>query len=107
MNSAFLTMAFSAGLDSAIVNPRNGPIMDAYFSSRVLLNKDIRAEEYIDRYRDKGGEGAGKEPAKAKPKKELGIRDKLANAIVEGDEEHIVALIEEALGGGLEPMACK
>jgi 5-methyltetrahydrofolate--homocysteine methyltransferase len=101
LNSAFLTMAFAAGLDSAIVNPGNSQIMNAYFSSRVLLNKDPRAEDYIERYRDSGDV---KETKKAKPKKKLSIREKLANAVVEGDEEHIVALIEEALAEGIEPM---
>ena len=103
LNAAFLTMAFAVGLDSAIVNPRNSPIMDAYFSSRVLLNNDPRAEAYIERYRDKGDDRG--ESKKAKPKKKLSIRDKLANAVVEGDEEHIVSLIEAALAEGIEPMA--
>ena len=103
LNSAFLTMAFAAGLDSAIVNPKNTSIMDAFFSSRVLLNKDARAEGYVERYRDKGTEIEGAK-AKKKPAKELGIREKLAAAVIEGDEEHIVALIEEALGDGLPPM---
>jgi 5-methyltetrahydrofolate--homocysteine methyltransferase len=103
LNSAFLTMAFAAGLDCAIVNPRNASIMDAFYSSRVLLNKDARAEQYVERYRDKGTE-KDQEKVIKKPVKELGIREKLAAAVIEGDEEHIVALIEEALSDGISPM---
>ncbi len=104
VNSNFLTMAFAAGLDSAIINPKNEAMMDSYYSSLVLLNKDPNAEAYINRYRLKDtGEAAEKKPARDSGKP-IDIKEKIALAVVEGDEDHIVALVEEALASGLAPL---
>ena len=54
-----------------------------------------------------GGGGAGGPATATKGKKKDApkeIRQRLSLAIVEGDEEHVVALVEEALKEGLDPM---
>jgi 5-methyltetrahydrofolate--homocysteine methyltransferase len=105
INSNFLTMAIEAGLDAAIINPNNKAMMDAYHASLVLMNRDLRAERYIKRHQ------ALTESASAAPPKEAaatcapaGIGEKLKQGIINGDEENITALVEEALKEGWEPL---
>ena len=105
INSNFLTMAIEAGLDAAIINPNNKAMMDAYHASLVLLNRDLRAERYIKRHQ------ALTEAAPAVAPKDAsgscapaGIGERLKSAIINGDEENITALVEEALKEGWEPL---
>jgi 5-methyltetrahydrofolate--homocysteine methyltransferase len=100
INTQFLSMAMAAGLDSAIVNPTNDTIMDAYHASLVLVNRDKRAEGYIKRARKE----PIKETKEIPEKKPKGIKQRLAQAVVEGDEDNIVSLVEEAMGEGLDPI---
>ena len=102
INAGFLTMALSAGLDCAIINPKNTEMMDAYHASLVLTGKDLRAERFIKRFHV---ESAVKEaPAAEERKTPEGIRDRLRKAIIEGDEENVTALVEQALKEGLDPL---
>jgi 5-methyltetrahydrofolate--homocysteine methyltransferase len=103
INSNFLSMAITAGLDSAIINPTDETIMDAYHASLVLINRDKRAEGYINRFRKRVKEPVEetKEILEEKPK---GIRERLSLAVVKGDEENIIPLVEEAIGEGLDPI---
>lgn len=103
INGSFLTMAIAAGLDSAIINPSNKVIMDAYHSSLVLLNKDIRAERYIHRFQSSAG-AAITAPPQTEERESEDIGSRLARGIVDGDQEHIVALVEEALKDGWSPV---
>ncbi|NIQ97479.1 MAG: hypothetical protein GWN87_27360, partial [Desulfuromonadales bacterium] len=50
LSSVFFAMALEAGLGAAIVNPKDGRMMDAFRGAMVLLGKDVRAEEYIAHY---------------------------------------------------------
>jgi len=104
INATFLAMAIEAGLDAAIINPNNNAMMDAYCAALVLVEKDARAERYIERYRSSAAAvPASEAPKDAAPAPE-GIGPRIARAVVEGDSEHIVALVEEALKEGLKPM---
>ncbi|MFQ5442473.1 MAG: homocysteine S-methyltransferase family protein [Thermodesulfobacteriota bacterium] len=110
INANFLSMAISAGLDSAIINPKNASMMDAYHSALVLTGKDTRAERFIEYTKTRPATTSAKPAEKAAPggaaKREIkDIRDRLKYAIVDGDEENIVGLVEEALSEGLDPMA--
>ncbi len=104
INSTFLTMALAAGLDCAIINPNNRAMMDAYHASLVLLNKDLRAERYIKRHQAMAVPETAAASGKPEEKKVLGTGDKLRKAIIEGDEENIVALVETALAEGWDPI---
>ena len=100
LSSAFFAMALEAGLSAAIINPKDERMMDAFRAAMVLLGKDERAEEYIAVY---GGQHA----APAVPRgegPEPGIRELLGFAIIEGDRDGILALVERALGEGLSPL---
>jgi len=94
-------MAMEAGLDAAIINPHNSLMMDAYHAALVLTGRDSRAERFIKKY-GQGARGKGQETAvKEEPKT---IKEKLKQAIIDGDEEGIAALVEEALKEGWEPL---
>lgn len=101
INSSFLSMAFAAGLDMAIINPYNEMVMDAYYASMLLKGFDPGAERYIKRY-SLQVEVKGLEPkTKEEPKT---IEERLKKAIIDGDKEGIGGLVEEALRAGLEPL---
>jgi 5-methyltetrahydrofolate--homocysteine methyltransferase len=98
LSSAFFTMALEAGLGAAIINPKDERMMDAYRSAMVLLGKDLRAERYVAAYG--GARAAAPAPAVSA---QAPVRERLAAAIIGGDKEGVVALVEEALAEGLSP----
>ncbi len=100
ISSAFFAMAMEAGLDAAIVNPKEPAMMDAWRSSMVLLNRDPNAAAYIEAY--KGAVARQAEPQAQEPPQD--IRGRLARAVIDGDVENIVALVETALAEGLSPL---
>jgi len=100
ISSTFFAMAMEAGLDAAIINPKEKAMMDAWRSAQVLLNRDPQSSGYIAAY-------AGQQASVTTPAatdQPLAIRDLLSLAIINGDREGIVALIEQALAEGLSPM---
>ena len=101
INQAYLLMALGYGLDAAMVNPYNEDIVKAIDAGAVLTGRDKRAEDYIQSHRKKAGAEVKKPAASA----DLPIEKKLFNAVVEGNKENIVFLIEEALNAGMDPMA--
>jgi 5-methyltetrahydrofolate--homocysteine methyltransferase len=101
VSGAFFAMAMEAGLDAAIVNPREESMMDAYRASMVLLNRDLNATAYIDAYKGVTPPSLGPTPSEEQP---LEIRGRLARAIIDGDRENIVGLVEEGLKEGLTPL---
>jgi 5-methyltetrahydrofolate--homocysteine methyltransferase len=100
ISSAFFAMAMEAGLDAAIINPKEGTMMDAFRSAMVLLNRDPKATAYIAAYQGT----AATAPVEQSPERELDTRGRLTAAIVNGDSENIVPLVEEALREGLSPL---
>ena len=99
ISSTFFSMAIYAGLTAAIVNPKEAPMMAAWRSAMVLLGRDPNAGSYIEAYKGVSAEL----PAAAVAAPE-GIRGRLAKAVVEGELEGVVAMVEEALAEGLTPM---
>ncbi|WP_041262513.1 homocysteine S-methyltransferase family protein [Citrifermentans bemidjiense] len=111
ISSTFFSLAMAAGLTSAIVNVKEAPMMAAWRSSMVLLEKDVNAACYIEAYKGQAV-GATVEPAAAagatgtrvaavEPE---GVRGRLAKAVINGEADNVVALVEEALAEGLTPM---
>ncbi len=101
ISSTFFAMALEAGLDAAIINPKEQAMMDVWRSAMVLLQKDPRAAGYIEAYRDKPAEGSRQEPAADLPRD---IRGLLARAVIDGDRDNVAALVEQALKEGLTPL---
>jgi 5-methyltetrahydrofolate--homocysteine methyltransferase len=98
LSSVFFAMALEAGLSAAIINPLEERMMDAYRAAMVLLGKDVRAESYIAAYSDIVTAPAATDSTAAP----AGIRERLAAAIIEGDKDGVIALVEQALGEGLD-----
>ena len=101
ISSAFFAMAIEAGLDAAIINPKDKPMMDAWRSAMVLLNRDQQAAAYIEAYRGEQASATVQQPMAGQP---LTIRERLSQAVICGDRDGIVALVEEALQDGLAPL---
>jgi len=101
ISSAFFAMAMEAGLDAAIINPKDRGMMDTWRSAMVLLNRDHQAAVYIEAYRGEQGPATVQAAASDIP---LSIRERLARAVIDGDRDGIVPLVEEALREGLVPM---
>jgi 5-methyltetrahydrofolate--homocysteine methyltransferase len=101
ISSAFFAMAMEAGLDAAIINPKEEAMMAAWRSAMVLLNRDANAAAYIEAYKGAPEAGGGEPPSVEQPQE---IRGRLARAIIDGDRENINALVEEGLKEGLTPL---
>ncbi len=107
LSSVFFAMALEAGLKAAIINPKDARMMDAYRAAVLLLGQDPHAEEYIAVYgKPEGGELKVPVTERSVPGAPLpGIRERLAMAVIAGEREGIVALVDEAMGAGLGAMA--
>ena len=134
LNSAYLAMAWSAGLDLPIINPFDERMMDTCRAAAVLLGKDINSAEYIEKYKDYKAPTneaplrhalcsscnipsllqAGSIAVTAAPVavtetaplvEEDNIQAKIKKAVLQGDKENIDALIDQALHNvKLEPL---
>ena len=102
ISSAFFAMAVEAGLSAAIINPKEGRMMDAYRAAMVLLGKDLRAAGYVAAYQNQPSAAA---VGPLTPEAPVAVRERLGRAVIQGDKEGIVALVEEALADGLSPLA--
>lgn len=100
ISSTFFAMAMEAGLDAAIINPKEKAMIDAWRSAQVLLNRDPQAGAYIAAYAGQQADAA----VPAATGQALGVRELLARAIITGDREGVLPLIEQALAEGLSPM---
>ncbi|HET6418593.1 MAG TPA: homocysteine S-methyltransferase family protein [Geobacteraceae bacterium] len=101
ISSTFFAMALAAGLDAAIINPREQVMMDAWRSAMVLLNKDERAARYIESVMKDTSPAAGEQQATPPV---LDTKGLLAKAVIDGDLENIVSLVEAALREGMTPL---
>ena len=87
-------------------------MMTAWRSSMVLLGKDVNAAGYIEAYRGQVVTGssqpaaaaAGSTAAVEAAAEPEGIRGRLSRAVINGELEAVVPLVEEALAEGLSPM---
>ena len=100
ISSTFFAMAMEAGLDAAIINPKDKPMMDAWRSAMVLLNRDHQAAAYIEAYRD---QQAGEVQSAPLAGTAMTILEQLSQAVISGDRDGIVALVEVALAEGFAP----
>ncbi|GFE56454.1 homocysteine S-methyltransferase family protein [Geobacter sp. AOG1] len=100
ISSSFFAMAMAAGLDAAIVNPKEQAMLDAWRSTMVLLNRDPNAAAYIDAY--KGAVAAAADLPVADAPRD--IRSLISRAVIDGERETIIGLVERAFAEGLTPL---
>jgi len=60
VNSAFLTMAISAGMTSAITSPLHEEVMQAVLGADVMMGNDPDCKNWIRKYRTPSPEGEGR-----------------------------------------------
>lgn len=99
LSATFFAMALEAGLKSAIINPKDDRMMDTFRAAQVLLCQDQRAADYIACY---AGQRAAEGPVPKASSQEDGILQRLTGAIVNGDQDGVVSLVDEALSEGIE-----
>jgi len=97
LNSTFFKMAAECGLDIAICNPGLDWTIDDEYARNLLNNKDINAKEYVKKY-------SSFQKVTAKNSDELSTEDKLFNAILNGDKDYIVDLVDELLKQNVSPL---
>ncbi|PKN44571.1 MAG: 5-methyltetrahydrofolate--homocysteine methyltransferase [Deltaproteobacteria bacterium HGW-Deltaproteobacteria-17] len=94
VDAAFLAMAQAAGLTMAIANPGSEELLHIKRAGDVLLLKDRDAAAYIRHFTHQP-----QQPATAAA---LSPGQKVREAILDGNREGIIALVEAALTAGLE-----
>jgi len=92
VNSAFLSMALKAGLDMAIINPTDKAVMNTFKSSSSATGKDINFSEYIKLQTVQRKKRRGQAITS--------IDNMLYYAIIDGSEDSIIPLVEDALKKG-------
>jgi 5-methyltetrahydrofolate--homocysteine methyltransferase len=97
VNAAFLGMALGRGLNMAIANPAAPLLGDLIAAADVLNGRDRKMTAYLGKY----GAADGGRPAKA-PDVPLSREEGIARAILQGDDDGIVPLLESALADGIE-----
>jgi 5-methyltetrahydrofolate--homocysteine methyltransferase len=130
INSAYLAMAFAAGLDLPILNPFDQRMMDTIRAAGVLLNRDANCTGFINNYRDyKSAAVTAAHPVcekcnipellqgsptltsvqrdpdqKAKEEPAAQSYQPIRQAVLEGNRDGIAVLIREALEKGDNPL---
>jgi 5-methyltetrahydrofolate--homocysteine methyltransferase len=60
INAAFLTMAISSGMTSAITSPLHAETMQAVLGADVMMGHDPDCKNWIRKYREPTAEGTGR-----------------------------------------------
>ena len=97
INAAFLAMAQSLGLTMAIVNPASEELMNVRRAGDVLTQRDRGAASYIRHF------ALAPQPATGAAAVEIDPSGRVRQAILEGNREDIVSLIDQALAAGAGP----
>lgn len=97
INSTFLKMALSAGLDMAICNPSSDWSIYDDYAVNLLSNKDPNAKNYVLKY-------ANVSKAVVKQEETLSSDEKLFTAIVNGDKDYVIDLIDDILKKNKDPL---
>jgi 5-methyltetrahydrofolate--homocysteine methyltransferase len=97
INAAFLAVAQARGLSMAIANPGSDEIMNTKLAGDVLMLKDKDAAAYIARFTGHPASGAEKTPPE-----NPSAAEQVSAAIIEGNREDIVSLVENAIASGME-----
>jgi 5-methyltetrahydrofolate--homocysteine methyltransferase len=95
VNAAFLAMAQAEGLTMAIANPGSEELLNLKRAGDVLLLKDRDAAAYIRHFT------RSSQPEQAATAEALSPDRKVRQAILDGNREDIVALLDDALTAGL------
>lgn len=93
VNTTFFAMALSAGLSAAIMNPKASGMMDVYYASCALQNKDNMCENYIAH----ASEAAKEEKSATPQNSEKPLSEQLKESIIKGLKEQAGQITEMLL----------
>lgn len=99
INSIFLPLALSAGLDAPLANPCDPDLKNAWDASLALLGHDERALQWSRN--SSSTENISTTFAQKHPSDPLG---QIQKSIFHGEKEGILPLIEDALKAGIDPL---
>ena len=100
-NSSFFAMAAGMGLTSCIGNPSNARMREAIDTSNLLLGFDDNAEVFTSTYADwKSNTGSSQISMVNKSKT---MAASLEEAIILGDKDNIISMVQEELDKGADP----
>lgn len=103
LNTTFLAMAAGAGLSSCIAHPGNVRMRETIAAADVLLAHDDNAERYIAGYANwtpNAAENTGPSAQTAQTQTSIAT---LEDAVIRGDREGVVAIVERELTAGAVP----
>lgn len=92
LNATFLAMAQFCGLTMAIANPASSEIMNIKKAGDVLMARDKNALRFIEHFSAQTTVDSATDKAKV-----LSTREKIADAIINGDRDNILSFIEAEL----------
>ncbi len=105
INATYLAMALGHGLDAAMVNIYDERIRDAMAAGAVLTGRDRNAGSYVKKYRKPPSISVNAATAPSSIKATVGSPEGLLKkAVIDGDKDNIVSLIEAALSLKIAPM---
>ncbi|MCX6355732.1 MAG: homocysteine S-methyltransferase family protein [Candidatus Aureabacteria bacterium] len=102
MNATFLSMAMGIGLDAVILNPGDERVMNTLRAARVLTAADRGAKEFV--LQTRAVPSTGPPAATARGGTPEAIQQKLLEAILAGDKDGVIPLLEEALARGISAL---
>lgn len=101
MNSVFLAMALTAGLDAPILNPYDPMMNDAWTASTALLGYDQSGKDYSIKYAAAPPNTSGTPPATPDGGDILAT---IKNTVMTGEKDVIADLIKQALQENHSPL---
>ncbi|MHB1661294.1 MAG: homocysteine S-methyltransferase family protein [bacterium] len=104
INSSFLSLCLKEGLSAAIINPEDSYLTANFYAMNALLGKDYLFKNYINKYSNEAKDYSvtnEKKPDTAAVKTE---GERLYDAVVHGEKEHITQYVEKLLADGELPM---
>ena len=100
LNAAFLSMAQASGLTMAIANPADRDLMNIKMAGNVFMQKDRNAASYTRHFSEQPV------PEQTVPPKEFASpAQKVSEAILEGNRDGIIDVVESAIASGTNPSA--
>ena len=102
LNATFLSLAVGAGLSSCIGNPANARLTEVRDATDVLLGRDQNAAGFIAGY-SQWTPGQAVAGVAAQVQKGA-VSATLEEAVLRGDKENALQLVEKALAAGDDPM---
>ncbi len=105
IHNTFLGMAIGAGLDAGIINPYDPDMHNVVLAASLFSGRDAGCRSYVS-FHEVNPVVAGTElnsVSKEVVQKDKSTRDKIFDAVVEGDRDSIVKLVNKGIEEGIDP----